>query len=597
MPMLVAIKDPQKALRSAPAEEGFAAAISAVTCTAASHPESSDGMTLARKNGRNWDEPSSVRKANEMQDRVGKEATLLPVPQPIANVDKVGLAALNFAGPATPQMWRGADHFSKEPQPIEGQYGPAPISLSRDHQSARVVLPVGRGCSMFGESLEATSGGDVSSVAPRQNITEPDRANKTETELQAQSTIRAGRTTEIKARLDAAISFDPTYPQAPSSCNPVEAALVAPPADEGMQRTDNSAVEKEVGHVLAVLQQTFEGAVPGRLIRDAGDTGSEKVADTDLQAVIARSPRAIENIVDLVMQNTTASATALPTATDLVLAAPSDALTTTGMPHESIAGSASAARAGRPVSSTDDGRKHKGAAVGVRKDSPVVHGREDKPSQSSANETSTVSNADDESTPGVKGPNAPESASEVRSQLAKQADVVPVPIVPTAQNSHEIAHPHRPIEKEQVSNLVEPSPVTAAVVNSAKLLQSVQGSELRFGMRTPDLGNVAIRTSLGHDQVAVEITVEHSELGNAITKHLSVLESKLASEHGMQAQVVVASSGAGSGDFSGGARRDSSPQTPAASFPGVGSNLKHRNLAVPVPVVQVAQQDRLDVRV
>src|SRR5208283_1166105 len=64
-------------------------------------------------------------------------------------------------------------------------------------------------------------------------------------------------------------------------------------------------------------------------------------------------------------------------------------------------------------------------------------------------------------------------------------------------------------------------------------------TEMRLGMHSTEFGDIAIRTSVSQQQLMAQISVDHSELGNAISAHLPSLESKLGSEFGLHASIEV----------------------------------------------------------
>jgi len=72
----------------------------------------------------------------------------------------------------------------------------------------------------------------------------------------------------------------------------------------------------------------------------------------------------------------------------------------------------------------------------------------------------------------------------------------------------------------------------AAGINSARLIQTMSESEMRVGMHSAEFGDISIRTSVSQQQLTAQISVDHSELGSAISAHLPSLQSKLGSEFG-----------------------------------------------------------------
>jgi hypothetical protein len=64
-------------------------------------------------------------------------------------------------------------------------------------------------------------------------------------------------------------------------------------------------------------------------------------------------------------------------------------------------------------------------------------------------------------------------------------------------------------------------------------------SEMRVGLHSAEFGSIAIRTSIAQQQIVSRISLEHGDLGQAIATHVSALETKLGSDHGLQARIEV----------------------------------------------------------
>lgn len=85
------------------------------------------------------------------------------------------------------------------------------------------------------------------------------------------------------------------------------------------------------------------------------------------------------------------------------------------------------------------------------------------------------------------------------------------------------------------------SPADAALpsINTARVLQSMQGSEMRVGMHSAEFGNISVSTSVDRQAIAAQISFEHADLGKALTAHVPLMEARLSSEYGMHARVEV----------------------------------------------------------
>jgi len=79
------------------------------------------------------------------------------------------------------------------------------------------------------------------------------------------------------------------------------------------------------------------------------------------------------------------------------------------------------------------------------------------------------------------------------------------------------------------------------MLHSAKLLERMGQSEVRLGIQAGEFGNIDIRTSMNHDKVTAEISVEHADLGRALAAELPSLQNKLAEHRISPASLVLQS--------------------------------------------------------
>jgi hypothetical protein len=84
--------------------------------------------------------------------------------------------------------------------------------------------------------------------------------------------------------------------------------------------------------------------------------------------------------------------------------------------------------------------------------------------------------------------------------------------------------------------------VTTAI-NSAKLIQAMGQTEMRVGLHTTEYGDISIRTSVSQQQMQAQISLDHSELSQAIAAHISSVQTKLGDEHGIQASIQINNQG------------------------------------------------------
>jgi hypothetical protein len=134
-----------------------------------------------------------------------------------------------------------------------------------------------------------------------------------------------------------------------------------------------------------------------------------------------------------------------------------------------------------------------------------------------------------------------------------------------------------------------------SAINTARVIQSMSESEMRVGMHTSEFGGIAIRTTVSQQQVQAQISVDHGELGNAISAHIPSVQAKLGSDLGLHASIEVNQSGS---SLTGGQEQSSQRESRAA----VSSNSDADITADPVetfnPAVLTSEADayRLDIR-
>jgi hypothetical protein len=84
----------------------------------------------------------------------------------------------------------------------------------------------------------------------------------------------------------------------------------------------------------------------------------------------------------------------------------------------------------------------------------------------------------------------------------------------------------------------------ASGINSAKLIQTMGETEMHVGMHSAEFGDISIRTSLSQQQMVTQISLNHSDLSQTISSHLSSVQAKLGEEYGLHASIEVNNQGA-----------------------------------------------------
>jgi hypothetical protein len=104
-----------------------------------------------------------------------------------------------------------------------------------------------------------------------------------------------------------------------------------------------------------------------------------------------------------------------------------------------------------------------------------------------------------------------------------------------------------------VPNPPEEETVTRSSINSSKLIQTMSESEMRVGMHSTEFGNISIRTTVSQQQMLAQISLDHGDLGQAISAHASSVQTKLGNDSGLRTLIEVNQQGASSSGGSGSA--------------------------------------------
>jgi hypothetical protein len=83
----------------------------------------------------------------------------------------------------------------------------------------------------------------------------------------------------------------------------------------------------------------------------------------------------------------------------------------------------------------------------------------------------------------------------------------------------------------------------ASGINSAKVIQSMGETEMHVAMHSVEFGDISIRTALNQQQMVAQISLDHNDLSQAISSHLSTMQAKLGQEYGLQASIQISNQG------------------------------------------------------
>jgi hypothetical protein len=196
------------------------------------------------------------------------------------------------------------------------------------------------------------------------------------------------------------------------------------------------------------------------------------------------------------------------------------------------------------------------------------------------------------------------SQGTTQSQPQTAAAQVAVPVAaPETAAAHRApdgaADTPRAMDQREASAQVNAEGSEDAAVSSisaAKLTQALNATEMRVGMHSVEFGDISIRTSVSQQELLAHISLDHSDLSQALAAHLSSVQTKLGDDSGLRTTIQIDQQGSAPSDGSG----HSSPQEQrpfasslrsesAASLAENDNNLNPANLAM-------ASDGRLDIR-
>ncbi|MGA9671439.1 MAG: hypothetical protein WBQ94_19670 [Terracidiphilus sp.] len=81
--------------------------------------------------------------------------------------------------------------------------------------------------------------------------------------------------------------------------------------------------------------------------------------------------------------------------------------------------------------------------------------------------------------------------------------------------------------------------VRSSGINTTKLMQTMNETEMRIGMSSSDFGEISIRTTVSNHQMLTQISLDHSELSQALSAHVASVQTKLGDEYGLHASIEI----------------------------------------------------------
>jgi hypothetical protein len=198
----------------------------------------------------------------------------------------------------------------------------------------------------------------------------------------------------------------------------------------------------------------------------------------------------------------------------------------------------------------------------------------------------------------------PAASVSDRGESPAQAQTVPIQAAPL-----DAAATHRAPEVPDVATRSGGQPdvpasahpegeaVATNSINTAKLMQTMGESEMHVGMRSSEFGDISIRTSINEQQMVTRISLDHSELSQAISAHVSTMQTKLGSDFGLNTSIEVHDLGS---SLSGQPGQSSQREHGAAPYSAqTGSNQAPREEesgVSPAVLANAGNGNRLDVR-
>jgi hypothetical protein len=154
---------------------------------------------------------------------------------------------------------------------------------------------------------------------------------------------------------------------------------------------------------------------------------------------------------------------------------------------------------------------------------------------------------------------------------------------------------HLPASEQQLQ--AQETDHAASGVNAAKVIQNMSETEMRVGMHSAEFGGISIRTAISQQQMTAQISVDHSDLGKAISAHIPSMQEKIGGETGLRALVEVSQSAM---SFTG--ERGSSPQhqprthSSAANVQSVDTTVDSDQTFLSTAPLTTGSSYRLDIR-
>jgi hypothetical protein len=135
-------------------------------------------------------------------------------------------------------------------------------------------------------------------------------------------------------------------------------------------------------------------------------------------------------------------------------------------------------------------------------------------------------------------------------------------------------------------------------INAAKLMQTMSESEMRVGVNSAEFGNISIRASMSQQQMLAQISLDHGDLSQAISAHVSTVQTKLGADYGVQATIQVNHQGSSfSGESGQSSPREQRAYSSSVRIEGAEATAEPDVGLSVGGMVSAGNENRLDVRV
>jgi hypothetical protein len=92
-------------------------------------------------------------------------------------------------------------------------------------------------------------------------------------------------------------------------------------------------------------------------------------------------------------------------------------------------------------------------------------------------------------------------------------------------------------------------------INAAKLIQTMGETEMHVGMHSTEFGDISIRTTMSQQQMVTQISLNHTDLSQAISAHVATVQAKLGEDYGLHTSIEVNNQGSSLSGESGNSSR------------------------------------------